>query len=148
MGFVKYDRSAQPATTVPTITVQRSGSLGISRAAYQLIGSPEAVEFFWDADRHMVGVGPAAKDALGSYPVRLNGAAERGPVTVSAVAFTKHIGLELKEAYRWVVTLEDDMLVFDVNSPGQVVQSRRTLGAVTQKVEAAKAEALRSGGTT
>lgn len=149
MGFVKYDKSSQPATTVPTITVQRSGSLGISRAAYQLIGSPEAVEFFWDADRHMIGVGPASKDALGSYPVRPNGTgtSQRGPVTVSAVAFTKHIGLELKEAYRWVVELEEGMLVFDVNSPGQAVQSRRTMGA-TRAIEAAKAKSAEESGRT
>ena len=69
----------------------------------------------------MIGVGPASKDALGSYPVRPNGTSQPGPVTVSAVAFTKHIGLELKEAYRRVVELEDGMLVFDVNSPGQAV---------------------------
>jgi hypothetical protein len=142
MGFVKYDKTAQPATTVPTITVQRSGSLGISRAAYQLIGSPDAVEFFWDADRKMVGVGPSTRDALGSYPIRHSGPdnSERGPVAASALAFTKHIGLDLTEAQRWVVELEDGMLVFDVTSPAQAIKSRRAGGSATRKDEAAPAE--------
>lgn len=130
MGFVKFDKSTQPATTVPTVTVQRSGSISISRAAYLLLDSPAAVEFFWDAERNMVGIGPAEKDALGSYPVRPNGTgtSQRGPVTVSAVAFTKHIGIDLTKARRWIVRLEEGMLVFDVTGESQPVTSNRLAG--------------------
>jgi hypothetical protein len=138
MGFIKFDKSSQPATTVPTITVQRSGSLSISRAAYLLLDSPPAVEFFWDAERHLIGVGAADKDALGSYPVRANGTgtSQRGPVTVSAVAFTKHVGLDLSEARRWVVKVEEGLLVFDVEAKSQPVKSNRMIGEDRKKAAA------------
>jgi len=139
MAFVKFDKTSQPATTVPTITVQRSGSLSISRAAYLLLDSPAAVEFFWDEERHLIGIGAADKDALGSYPVRPNGdgTSQRGPVTVSAVAFTKHVGLDLSEARRWVVKVEDGMLVFDVKGPSQPVKSNRMKGEEARKAATA-----------
>lgn len=137
MAFVKFDKGAQPSTTVPTITVQRSGSLSMSRAAYKLLGEPVSVEFYWDADRSMIGVAAAGKDALGSYPVRPNGSPERGPVTVSAVAFTKHIGIDTSEARRWVVKLEDNMLVFDTTAEAQTVKSNRTIGEERRRAEAA-----------
>ncbi|MFB9665747.1 hypothetical protein HP467_01945 [Curtobacterium albidum] len=136
MAFVKFSKGTQSSTAVPTMTVLRSGSLSMNRSAYKLLGEPAAVEFFWDADRAMIGVGAADKDTLGSYPVRLNGTRETSPVTVSAVAFVRHIGIDLSKARRYVVSLEDNMLVLDTNAEYTVVTSNRTRGEERRRAEA------------
>lgn len=142
MAFVKFQKSAQPATAVATVTVTRSGSLSLSRASYLLIDSPEAVEMFWDAERRLVGIGPATLDTPGAYPVRPNGTGEsqRGPLTVGAVAFTKQfVGMDLSVARRWPARVEEGMLIFDTSEPGQEIKSNRTIAAERREADAAQA---------
>lgn len=127
MGFIVYEKGSAPVATVPTLTIQKRGLLSINRAAYELMGQPDAVELLWDADRRVIGLRGAPVDGPNSYPVRAQSAnSTKGPLLIAGSLFTRFIGLDTSEATRWVPEMEGDVLCVDLNKPHQRAASNRS----------------------
>lgn len=126
MGFEVFSRSTAPRPSVPMVTVQKRGLISLNRGAYELIGSPEAVELLWDAELKLVGIRPTDPKGVNAYPARAQSkAGDKGPVLVAGQLFTRYIGLDTTDARRWKPEVRDGILCIDLNDPGQLVVSNR-----------------------
>lgn len=140
MGFQVYEKGSAPVASTPSVTIQKKGLISINRAAFELAGRPEGVELLWDPDEKLIALRPAFLDNPNAYPVRSqNKEAERGPWLIAGTLFTQYIKLDTSEAFRWVPTLRDDLLVIDVGKPGQRAVSNRQRAAERQVVTAEEA---------
>lgn len=130
MAFKVFEKGSAPASTVPSVTIQKRGLISLNEAAQRMLDSPEAVQFLWDEDRRIVGLRAARLDEPNAYPARRQatgaGREGRGPVLVAGTLFTKFIGLDTSVAKRWVPKLEGDLLTIDLNEPGQAVVANRS----------------------
>jgi hypothetical protein len=135
MAFEVFKKSSAPVSTVPSITIQKRGLISLNRAAYDLIGTPNAVELLWDAERRVIGIRPTALENPDAYPARPQSAqSNRGPILVAGNLFTRYIGLDTTSAKRWVPQMEDDILTIDLKVEGQPVSSnRRGTGETAQE---------------
>lgn len=126
MGFEVFKKSSAPLPSVPSVTIQKRGLMSLNRAAYQLIGSPDAVELLWDRERKLIGIRPADIASPDGYPARAQSAtSNRGPILVAGSMFTRFIELDTSRAKRWVPRLDDGILCIDLNVEGQPVSSNR-----------------------
>ncbi len=135
MPFEVFKKASAPIPTVPSVTVQKRGLISLNRAAYALIGSPDAVELLWDADDQRIGLRPSALESPDAYPARPQTPdSSRGPILIAGNLFTRYIGLDTSSAKRWVPQVEDGILIIDLNVEGQPVSSnRRGTGETTQE---------------
>jgi hypothetical protein len=138
MGFVVYEKGSAPVATVPAVTVQKGGLIALNRAAYALIGDPEAVELLWDADRKVIGLRPSELTNPNAYPARPQSAnSTKGPVMVAGRKYTQFIGMDTSRALRWIPTIEGEILCIDISKPGQVASSNRSAKADREKTSSA-----------
>jgi hypothetical protein len=136
MGFQVFEKGSAPVSSVPAATIQKRGLISLNRTAFELLHSPEAVELMWDPDERLIGFRSAPLSNPNAYPVRAqNASSSKGPVLIAGSLFTRFIGLDTSEAKRWVPTLNDDILVIDLNTPGQKVTSNRSRAGATSSDE-------------
>jgi hypothetical protein len=101
-GFALFTGRHRPAGgTIPRLAFQRRGNLSLNRAAYEALGSPDAVVLGYNEAAGEVAIKGASKSLAYASPVRKQAAAES--YLVAARAFTQSIRLDL----------EDSMVVFD-----------------------------------
>lgn len=150
MGFEVFEKGTAPVKTVPSVTIQKRGMFSLNAAALQLMGTPEAVTFLWDAERRVIGLKACGVSDPNAYPIRSTGSApsqssdrkqsraKRGKaVLVAGSMFTQYIELDTSEARRWVPQLEGDVLIVDLNSESQRVVSNRSKAREAAAREAA-----------
>lgn len=125
MGFETFDKRSATASKHPYVTIQRRGPFSFNRAAYELMGNPEAVEILYDRDTERVAFLPVSAERPRAFPVRAQGknAATR---MVSGQAFANHYGLDTSVARRYAVTMEGDMLVLDLRGESTDATGPRT----------------------
>jgi hypothetical protein len=113
MGFEVFNKRAAGVSKHPYVTIQRKGPFSFNQAAFELMGSPEAVELLYDKDTERVGFRPVAPDRPQAFPVRAQG---KNSVThiVAGQSFAGHYGLDVSVARRYPVAMEDDILVLDL----------------------------------
>jgi len=113
MGFEVYDKRRASASKHPYVTMQRRGPFSFNRAAYELMGSPEAIELLYDRDEERIGFRPASPDRPQAFPMRPQG---KNSVThiVAGQSFANHYGLDVSVARRYPVRMEDEILVLDL----------------------------------
>jgi hypothetical protein len=135
VGFEIYKRQRAPATTDPSITIQKRGTLSLNVAAFTALDSPDAVELLYDRDHRLMALRKVDPGAAHAYQVRALG---RGAVNstwlISGMAFTAHYGIPTEVARRWIGRVEDGMLILDLATPGAEVtagQRRKPNEALT-----------------
>lgn len=130
MAFKVFEKGSAPVSSVPSVTIQKRGLFSLNEAAQEMLKSPEALQFLWDEERNVIGLRAVTLDAPNAYPARRQataaGKSGRGPVLVAGTLFTKYIGLDTSVAKRWVPKLEEDVLIIDLNEPGQTVIANRS----------------------
>ena len=124
MGFEVYDKRRASASKHPYVTIQRKGPFSFNRAAYELMGSPNAIELLYDRDEERIGFRPTSPDRPQAFPVRAQG---KNSVThiVAGQSFTKHYGLDTSLARRYPVRMEDKILVLDLRGDSVEVTGPR-----------------------
>jgi hypothetical protein len=120
VGFERFDRvAAAAATKPPEISVLPNGVISMTWRAYELIGTPAYVEFYYDRAEGLVGIAPTS-DKSNGYQVRLprpKGDANeptKGKVSVRGATFFKYYDIEADEKYSREPELVDGMLTFEV----------------------------------
>lgn len=140
MGFQVYEKGSAPVATTPSVTIQKRGLISINRAAFDLMGKPEGVELLWDPEEKLIALRPATLDNPNAYPVRSQSKeVDRGPWLIAGTLFTQFIKLDTSEAFRWVPTLQEGLLVIDISKPGQRAVSNRQRAAERQAATAEEA---------
>ena len=113
MGFEVFDKRAAVASKYPYVTIQRKGPFSFNQAAFELMGSPEAVELLYDKDTERVGFRPVAPGRPQAFPVRAQG---KNSVThvVAGQSFARHYEVDTSVARRYPVAMEDGILILDL----------------------------------
>lgn len=115
MSFEIFDKRSAGASKHPYVTVQRKGPFSFNQAAFELMGSPEAVELLYDKDTERIGFRPASPERPRAFPVRAQGANSVTHV-VAGQSFAKHYELDTSVARRYAPTMEDGILVLDLRA--------------------------------
>jgi len=118
--FEVYRRNRTPAVNTPAVTVMQRGQLSINDAAFELLGSPKAIELMYSRSDRIVGLRPVDPSEPHAYVPRTRSAKYRGhgPYIVSGAAFFNYFGIEVKQTERYTATLQDGVLTIDLKKPG------------------------------
>ncbi len=125
MPFETFDRRWRPLPDKPTVTIQRAGAISFNRAAYELLGEPDAVELLFDRDAQCVAVRAADPSLNHTYPLQSAAKKERQTFVISGKAFIKYYGLDTSKSIRREATVYDGMVVVDLADKGIEVTSNR-----------------------
>jgi hypothetical protein len=125
VGFEVFNKRAAGISKHPYVTMQRKGPFSFNQAAFELMGSPEAVELLYDKDTERVGFRPVSPDRPQAFPVRAQG---KNSVThiVAGQSFAKHYELDTSVARRYAPVMEDGMLIIDLRGDSVEVTGPRT----------------------
>lgn len=108
----KYGRTGSE----PTVTITARGHLTLSRGALDALGDPEMVDLLFDRAERRIGI--RRSENPDAYRVSKT----RG---ITCTAFAKVFEIDIQQARRRPATVQEGMLVVDVNDPGTVVDSNR-----------------------
>ena len=121
--FEIYKRTnSHRRSTHATVTVTSRGLITFSGAAWEALGSPEAITFLCDRGESLIGF-------RGAPPGSANAHSVRGKQhIVSAVAFLRFIKMDTGQSRRWPLIQADGTYCIDLNQPGTPVTSNRRKG--------------------
>jgi len=120
MAFEKFDKSAAIAVTKPArVSVSTSGIFSLTWKAYEMLGTPKYVEFFFDAERRVIAIAPA-EEPSNAYQVRLprtdeSGPGVRGAVSLRGETFLKYYGIDFSRVWRRTPWIEGKFLCFSLD---------------------------------
>lgn len=125
-NFETFDKRQGRLVKVPEVSIQSSGSVSLNAAAAHLIGEPEAVEMLYDRDQRVIGVRGVEPEAAHAYQMR--GIKNRASFIVNCKAFFLYYDIPLGESIRREVTVEDGVLIVNLNDKGRVVMTGKGRG--------------------
>ena len=129
-NFDRFDRrSARRLLSVPELTIQSAGSISMNAAAYELMGSPKAIELGYDEDQKVIGLLGVPEETPHAYPIRPVGK-EAQTYVMSPKAFFAFYNIPLGQPVRREVKFEDGYLIVDLNDPGRIATSNRNIAKV------------------
>jgi hypothetical protein len=118
MDFERFDKRHAPIASSPFATIQRGGSvMTVNRAAYNLLGEPDAVELLYSKKHHVIGLKEVSKKEPYAFPLRPQGrkGAQPSNYVVAVRAFTKHYGIDTSVAMRYPAEMQYDILTIDLS---------------------------------
>ncbi len=124
MGFEVFDKRAATSSKTPMVTIQKGGHFSLNRAAYEAVGTPEAVELLYDREEKLIGFRPASPDLPRAYPVKSLGTNATGRL-VAGQAFCKYYDIDASVARRYTVEMQDGILVLDLKGESNIVTGPR-----------------------
>jgi hypothetical protein len=113
VDFERFDQRHITISGSPFVTIQRGGRvMTINRAAYEMLGGPEAVELLWNKQNRVIGVRKVSPKVPYAFPLRAQGRKGREPSNylVATQAFTKYYGIDTSVAMRYPVEMQEDVL--------------------------------------
>lgn len=116
--FERFDQRHIAIAGSPFVTIQRGGRvMTINRAAYEMLGSPEAVELLYSKKNRAIGLRRVSKKEPYAFPTRAQGRKGRNPSNylVAVQAFTKHYNIDASVAMRYPVEMQDDILTISLD---------------------------------
>lgn len=98
----------------PRITIHRTGTMGLNRRAFELLGEPAAVAFLFDRRRRVIGLEPASADAADAYRIIKKAGSES--YVVRAARFLEHYGIAPQQPLVWGhVQVHEGIVVLDLD---------------------------------
>jgi hypothetical protein len=118
MEFERFDKRHAPIAGSPFVTIQRDGRvMTINRAAYEMLGEPDAVELLYSKKHRVIGLREVSKNEPYAFPLRPQGrkGAQPSNYVLAAQAFTKHYGIDTSVAMRYPAEMQYDTLTIDLS---------------------------------
>jgi hypothetical protein len=119
MPFEVFDKRAIPTTDKPWVTIQKRGAFSLNRASHEALDGPKAVQLLYDAERQLIGFKATDPEGPIAYPVRRTSAKRQtrnSTWVISGAGFCKYYGIDASKARRFKATMENDILIVDLNS--------------------------------
>lgn len=124
-AFEKFRRSSAASSDRPSVTITRRGLIALNRAAFDALGAPDNVELLYDRTARRLGIRVTPDDDPDGFAVRASASRTGAPFMITAIAFTKHFGIDTSTAMRWTAALDGDTLCADLGRAGTPVTSNR-----------------------
>ena len=118
MDWERFDQRHIAIAGSPFVTIQKDGRvMTINRPAYELLGSPEAVELLYSKGNRVIGIREISKKEPYAFPLRAQGRKGHQPSNylVAVQAFTKHYDIDTSVAKRYPAEMQDDILTIPLN---------------------------------
>ena len=118
MDFERFDQRHIAIAGSPFVTIQRGGRvMTINRVAYEMLGSPEAVELLYSTKNRVIGIRKVSKKEPYAFPLRAQGRKGRQPSNylVAVQAFTKHYNIDTSLAMRYPAEMQEDILTITLD---------------------------------
>jgi hypothetical protein len=118
VDFERFDQRHIAIAGSPFVTIQKSGRvMTINRVAYEMLGSPEAVELLYSTKNRVIGIRKVSKKEPYAFPLRAQGRKGRQPSNylVAVQAFTKHYNIDTSIAMRYPAEMQEDILTITLD---------------------------------
>jgi hypothetical protein len=118
VDFERFDQRHIAIAGSPFVTIQKSGRvMTINRVAYEMLGSPEAVELLYSTKNRVIGIRKVSKKEPYAFPLRAQGRKGRQPSNylVAVQAFTKHYNIDTSVAMRYPAEMQEDILTITLD---------------------------------
>jgi hypothetical protein len=118
VDFERFDQRHIAIAGSPFVTIQKSGRvMTINRVAYEMLGSPEAVELLYSIKNRVIGIRKVSKKEPYAFPLRAQGRKGRQPSNylVAVQAFTKHYNIDTSTAMRYPAEMQEDILTITLD---------------------------------
>jgi hypothetical protein len=123
--FDRFSRDLVALKRDPWVTIQKRGTISLNRSAYEILGSPDAVELLYDADSQIVGLRECDSHDRDAVRVRSPTGKDIGPFVVSAMAYLRFYEIAVEVSRRWPAYVEEGVLCVDLRTPSLPVTSNR-----------------------
>lgn len=128
-NFEVFTRRSRPVVKQPSVAIQRRGNFSINRAAYELLGEPEAVELLFDRTERIMGMRPIDPSTPHAYPVRKQ--PNSASYLVAGNAFTQFYNIPIGTTRRFDAAVIDGVLAVDLKTEGHEIITHRGRAAET-----------------
>lgn len=108
-GFEVFNGYRRRHKEHPEVTIKKGGEFSLNYKAYALLGEPQNAALLYNRDKRLIGIRVG-----GNIPVRHH--TKQSTYTVAGRAFTKHYDIDTSAVQRYTVSLQDAMLIIDLNS--------------------------------
>lgn len=78
----------------PRVTMHAAKTILLNKIIFEAIGSPKAVEMYFDLTRNVIGLKPADKNLRSAFPVKPKGNGSHR--LIAAGAFCTHFGIKVE----------------------------------------------------
>ncbi len=112
----EFTRRGAPVIDKPLVTIQKSGSLGLNRAAYEALGQPSYVVLMFNQAEQLIGIRVADQDTPHAYPLRKQQQSES--YLIAGRAFVGHYEIEHDSARRYRAEIQDGILTVNLKQDG------------------------------
>lgn len=115
-GFEVFTRYKSRSVKDMQVTIQRDGTaISFNRVAYQALGNPEGVQLLYNAEKRLIGVVPVDLRKVPGTKINRQGSSDS--YYIAGKAFVHEYEIDTSVARRYQATLENNMLVVDLNGP-------------------------------
>ena len=115
-----FDARNTPAATTPVVTIQKAKNFAMNKAAYELLGEPEAVEYLFNEKLQKVGFRKVDPTAPHAYRVRKQANSRSFQMSGHSFITTYDIRT-IDGSLRFEPRMEGDTLVIDLENPAAEV---------------------------
>ncbi len=100
----------------PYVTMNRKGSIVLSRKTHKNINEPEAAQLFFDTVNNRIGIKPAPPNARNAFPLAKYGS--HGGRMIRALRLMIEFGIELPQTIKFQdITIDKDgILILDLRT--------------------------------
>ncbi len=115
MAWDTFRRTARPSPKSPTITLAKSGIIGLNTAVVRLIGDRKHALLLFDKEKSLMGIKLLRNSEPDAYPIGV--IAQKSHGTISGVAFMKAYGIEPTETRAFPASYDEksSTLIADVS---------------------------------
>lgn len=119
MEWETFDRRTAPVgNDQPIVSIQKRGTFGFNRAAYDALCCPPALTLMYSPKARAIGFKPAEPSDPRAYPVRRQSAGSN--FQTAGKAFLAYHGLPIPDySHRYIAEVVDGILVVDLNQEGE-----------------------------
>lgn len=126
-NFEQFTGRAIPATRKTfRVAIQTRGNMSLNQAAFSALGEPAAVLLLYDKEAKVVGLKPVSADTRHAFPIRRQPNSKS--YVIGAASFCAHYDIPVGATTAFIPTLEDGILVFELDKGIQLPSRRRNKG--------------------
>ena len=115
MAWETFRRTARPSPKTPTITLAKSGIIGLNTAVVRLIGDRKYGLLLFDREKSLMGIKLLRNSEPDAYPIGV--IAKKSHGTISGVSFMKAYGIEPTETRAFPASYDEksNTLIADIS---------------------------------
>jgi hypothetical protein len=116
MGFELFKRRTRPSTKEPTVSLSKSGMIGLNAAVTRnIIGDNRFAHLLFDGDKHLIGIRFLKNSDPDAYPIKCTKNLSHGSIAGVSFLKTYNIFPDDTKAYPAIYDEAGKILVVDVS---------------------------------